>query len=307
MAVAFAAKLRMAATALGCPARKALCARFRAVNPATQCDLDRLNKWVQGRSLPRALSVYDDLARVIGSARPGRWVAECSAAEFAAELVACTGADPADLAEPQEAPGRGGGRAPGLFGGVATLAGAYAGYSHAWSPHFRGRLLRGTLRLAAGRGGGLAATYSESLVGREVRMSAAVELVGRTLHLLLREPGSDLPLFVSLILPGPPASVMCGVMSGAAFVASEPLPSTTRIAFIRVPDTPALERTNRYFAAEPGAIAGDLAGLGLAVPAAERLDALLRGFLGPGPEQLSAADQAGFAAILDPVHFAGVA
>ena len=60
MAVAFAAKLRMAAAALGYTSRKELCARFRAVNPATQCDLDRLNKWVQGRALPRAASVYAD-------------------------------------------------------------------------------------------------------------------------------------------------------------------------------------------------------------------------------------------------------
>ncbi len=52
MAVAFAAKLRLAAATLGCSSRKEFCARFRSVNPATQCDIDRLNKWVQGRSLP---------------------------------------------------------------------------------------------------------------------------------------------------------------------------------------------------------------------------------------------------------------
>jgi hypothetical protein len=45
----------MTAAALGCNSRKELCARFRGVNQATQCDLDRLNKWVQGRSLPRAV------------------------------------------------------------------------------------------------------------------------------------------------------------------------------------------------------------------------------------------------------------
>jgi hypothetical protein len=48
MAVAFAAKLRLAAATLGCSSRKEFCARFRSVNPATQCDIDPLNKWVQG-------------------------------------------------------------------------------------------------------------------------------------------------------------------------------------------------------------------------------------------------------------------
>ena len=69
MAVAFAAKLRLAAATLGCSSRKEFCARFRSVNPATQCDIDRLNKWVQGRPLPRASSVYADFAAVIGSSQ----------------------------------------------------------------------------------------------------------------------------------------------------------------------------------------------------------------------------------------------
>ena len=153
MVVAFATKLRMAAAALGCNSRKELCARFRSVNPATQCDLDRLNKWVQGRSLPRASSVYADFAAVIGTAKPGRWVADCSLEEFAAELAARTGVDAATLAMPDSLSRRGNPRAAGLFGGIATLTGAFAAYSPAWSPHFRGRLLRGALRLAPGRAG----------------------------------------------------------------------------------------------------------------------------------------------------------
>src|SRR5215475_6468444 len=50
LAVAFHTKLRMAAAALGCSSRKEFCARFRNVNKTTQCDLDRLSKWMQGRS-----------------------------------------------------------------------------------------------------------------------------------------------------------------------------------------------------------------------------------------------------------------
>src|ERR1700722_12640669 len=97
VAVAFAEKLRMSAAALGCTSRKEICARFRAVNPATQCDIDRLNKWVQGRSLPRASSVYEDLAKVIGAAKTGHWVAECSLEDFATELAVLVGADASTL------------------------------------------------------------------------------------------------------------------------------------------------------------------------------------------------------------------
>ena len=49
-----AAKLRITAALLGCATRKELCARFRSVNPATEFDLERSYKWLQGRALPRS-------------------------------------------------------------------------------------------------------------------------------------------------------------------------------------------------------------------------------------------------------------
>jgi hypothetical protein len=302
VAVAFAMKLRMAAAALGCNSRKELCARFRNVNAATQCDLDRLNKWVQGRSLPRASSVYADFAAVIGTANPGRWVAECSLEAFAAELTARTGVDPATLAISDSLSRRGNPRAAGLFGGVAMLTGAFAAYSPAWSPHFRGRLLRGALRLASGRSGALIATYTEFLMGRDLHLTAEAWIGGRSMHLVVHEPDGDVPVFLSLQIPGPPASVLCGVMSGVAFVSNEPLPSSCRIIFIRVPDTPRLNATNRYFDPVPGAIAFDLVELGLNVPEADRLDAFAREFLGTSPNQVTTQDQATFASMLDREH-----
>jgi hypothetical protein len=300
--VAFAAKLRIAAVALGCNSRKEFCTRFRAVNPATQCDLDRLNKWMQGRSLPRASSVYADLAAVIGTKHPGRWIAECSLEAFAAELAARTGIDAATLAVPDSLSRRGNTRAAGLFGGVATLAGAYAAYSPAWSPHFRGRLLRGALRLAAGRSGALVAAYCESIAGRDVLLTAEAWIGGRSMHFAMREPVGDIPLFFSLQVPGPPASVLCGVMSGVAFLSHEPLPSACRIVFIRVPDTPALNATNRYLDPVPGAVAADLVDLGADIAEAERLDAFTREFVGTTPNQATPQDQATFASMLDRQH-----
>lgn len=302
MAVAFAAKLRMAAAALGCNSRKELCARFRRVNAATLCDLDRLNKWMQGRSLPRAVSVYADLAAVIGTKHPGRWVAECSQEEFAAELIARTGVDAATLAAPDSLSRRSNPRAAGLLFGVSTLAGAFAAYSPAWSPQFHRRLVRGALRLAPGKSGTLVATYTESYLGRHLHMTAEVGIAGRSMHFLVRDPDGDMPAFISLQLPGPPASVLCGVMSGVAFIAHEPLPSASPIVFIRVPDTPKLNGTNRFFEPTPGAIAADLVDLGLIIPEADRLDAFTRKFLGAMPTQVTAQDQATFASMLDRQH-----
>lgn len=302
MAVAFATKLRMVAAALGCNSRKDLCARFRSVNHATQCDLDRLNKWVQGRSLPRAASVYADLAAIIGTAKPGRWIADCGVEEFAAELADRIGVDTATLAIPDKFGSRGNPRVAGLFGGIATLLGTFAAYSPAWSPHFQGRLVRGTLRLSRGKTGALIATYTESLFGRDVHLTAEAWIGGRSMHFVVREPDGDVPVFISLQIPGPPASVLCGVMSGVAFVSHEPLPSACRIVFIRVPDTPRLDGTNRYFDPIPGAVAADLAELGLAVQEADRLDAFTREFLGPEPIQVTTQHQGVFAGMLDREH-----
>lgn len=299
VAVAFDGKLRMAAAALGCGSRKEFCARFRKANPATECDLERLNKWVQGRSLPRAASVYADLGAVIGTAKPGRWIADCSLEDFAAELAACTGADAATLVASGGVASRAVTRAAGLFGGVATLAGAFAAYSPGWSPHFRGHLIRGALRLKPGRNGTLIATYAEALVGRVARLTGEVQIAGRSMHCVLREPDGDMMLFVSLQVPGPPASMLCGVMSGVAFVAHESLPSACRIAFIRVPETPRLDATNRYLDPVPGAIAADLADLGVTLAEAGRFDAFTREFLGASPIQVTAQDQASFAGMLD--------
>src|SRR5690348_5365460 len=89
-------------------------------------------------------------------------------------------------------------------------------------------------------------------------------------------PEGDLPLFITLQMPGPPASVLCGGMSGMAFVAHEPLPSISHIVFNRVPGSPKLDATNHYFYADPGAIAADFADLGFKVPGADRLDAFTR-------------------------------
>jgi hypothetical protein len=85
-------KLRLTAAVLACASRKDFCARFRAVNPATHCDLDRLHKWMQGRALPRDLSFYDDWAKVLGLAQSGAWLAACPVEAFRGALRGPDGA-----------------------------------------------------------------------------------------------------------------------------------------------------------------------------------------------------------------------
>ena len=144
-------------------------------------------------------------------------------------------------------------RAPPVCSAVSRhCPAAIAAYSPAWSPHFHRRLLRGALRLSSGRSGALIATYTESLFGRDVRLTAEAWIGGRSMHFVVREPEGDVPLFISLQIPGPPASVLCGVMSGVAFVSSEPLPSACRIVFIRVPDTPQARRYQSLFRSGSG-------------------------------------------------------
>lgn len=299
VAVAFAMKLRMAAAALGCDSRKEFCARFRAVNPATQCDLDRLNKWIQGRSLPRASSIYTDFAAVIGTPKSGHWIAECSRDEFAAELAGRTGFDPNVMAVPDALPRRGNPRTVGLIGGLAAFTGTFAGYSQAWSPHFAGRLVRASLQLALGRTGVLSATYTEAIIGRDVRLTGEVWIGGRSMSFVAREQEGEVPLFFSLHSPGLPASVLCGVMSGLAFVANETLPSACRVVFIRVSETPMLNLTNRYLTSAPGAIAADLLALGVSIPDTDKLDGFARDFVGERPDQVTLHDQTLFASMLD--------
>ena len=81
------------------------------------------------------------------------------------------------------------------------------------------------------------------------------------------------------------------------------------VAAIRLPhrfcsrtETTRLDTTNRYFDPAPGAIAADLADLGMKLPEADRFDAFTREFLGAWPNQVASQDQATFASMLDRAH-----
>jgi hypothetical protein len=102
-----AIKLRLTSAVPGCGGRKDLCARFRAANPATHFDLERSHKWLQGRAVPRSATVYEDWAKVIGTQKPGSWIAGCSVEAFLEELCVLFDADAGALKRLVEARSRG--------------------------------------------------------------------------------------------------------------------------------------------------------------------------------------------------------
>jgi hypothetical protein len=301
----FAAKLRLTAAVLGNATHKGLCALFRAVNPNTPCDLDRLHKWIQGRALPRSTQLYEDWAKVLGTDRSGSWLATCSINEFRDEIALLYGASLEDMHRTETPRVRSGAvnGTPADPGGLRTLYGTFACYSLAWSPHYAGQLIRGALRLKPGKGSALRATYTEALIGGPVQMVGDVVLNSGTLHMLLRNPDTGLPASLILIMPGPPASVLCGILSSQAFVAHHALPTASRMLVVRVPDAAQIDKSNRYLDFSPSCVSGDLDELGLALDTAGPLDALAAAFLGRGIDQISPIDQASFSSALDPLYF----
>lgn len=290
--VDIAAKLSLTSRALGCGSHKELCVRFRAVNPATYFDLQRSRKWMQGRAEPRFPEVYQDWAKVLGLARDGAWLAGASLDEFEDELRARPGARPIARDEPRSA---------GTL--ESEITGLYAAYSMAWSPHFRGRVLRGSMKLGRLRGASLLAEYHEDLpIGTSLYRGEAT-ISGRTLSAPLHEVATGLPLFMSFAMPGLPVAVLAGVQCGVALLSHSTEPMTGRILLARLRGAPDLRASNRYM--EKGdSIAADLAALGLSLP--PDADALLRKALAE-PDCLTTAEQTGLSEIFDPAFLAGQA
>ena len=304
MPTELARKLRLTAAALGCATRRELAARFVAVNAASQCNLARLELWMEGRSMPHSPKLYDDWVKVLGSSRPGSWLARCTFDDFLDEVAALSGVHAEDLR------GRDAVRPAAVMldrgnsrlGNGRVLCGAFACYSHAFSPLHQGQIIRGALRIHRAGRTGLRAIYSETLLGDTIRVAGEVAVTGGTVHVLLREPESDLPLFLALTLPGPPASVLCGIMAGPAFVALKALPTSTRFIAIRVPEGTKLETSNRYLTVADESFTDDLSRLGLQASPLPVLDDRIAAFLGTAPDQVRPADQVTIAQLLDPPH-----
>lgn len=292
-------KLRLTAALLGVPARKDLAAAFRRVNPNTTFDVTRADKWLHGRAKPRDPKVYEDWSKLLGLERPGHWIASCNYAEFLAEVAALHGRDPEELSRRLDAQGRPPAHeAPGL-----SLAGTYASYSHAWSPYFRGRLIRGSLVIGAptrakGRGAGgtdqPAARYAEVLPTGRLELDGTVAVDKRSLRIQVSD-ATQVSQYVAFTLfpPSPPVSVLAGLMFGTTLIGPDAQPSSTRVVLIRLPGPNArLEQEAAYLPAG-ASIGRDLQALGLPVgepDAVDRpLDAFMRGGGRDGIDQVSGA------------------
>jgi hypothetical protein len=254
--------------------------------------------------LPRFSQVYEDWAKVLGTQHAGAWLASCTVEAFLDEICNLYDADPETLRLRTLAEEKDGAPAgqPGRDRAVSYLFGTYACYSMSWSPYYRGQILRGALLFqTGGRTAPLTARYTEGLMGKTVRFAGDAWIAGRTMHLMVRSSEDGAPLFITLFLPGPPASVLCGVMSGATIVGPEPRPSATRIAVARVPAS--ADVSNRYMEPKPMEVANDLGALGLPLPDPSQAGTMIHDFLCGDSEgglvQVSASDQSRLASALD--------
>ena len=299
-------KLLVTQELLGCTSRKELCARFRDINPRTEFDLECSHKWMQGRAKPRSFRVYQDWARLLGTERAPSWLIACTVDAFVEEVCRVFAADPLELKRRAGLDGQrlARGRA-GVAAAVHYLCGAYAAYSHAWSPYFRDQLIRGSLLIQPGRGSRFSARYRESLPSGQVELKGVASLVGRVLHIELHEAGSGAPIYITAFLPGRPASVLCGIASGATLMGADPQPSATRIVLVRAPAATAgeLHHTNRYLPLEPAALGADLTALGIVPTEPGAAAAELCSFLAEGSRsglsQVSQEAQARLARLFD--------
>ncbi|MCA0245846.1 MAG: hypothetical protein LCH93_04430 [Proteobacteria bacterium] len=273
-------KLRLTAALLGTVARKDLAAAFRRVNANTSFDIGRADKWLQGRAQPRERQVYEDWAKVLELERSGQWIADCDIDSFLDEICTRHGRDRDVLARDLEMfSGRVNGQSAAL-----SLTGTFACYSHAWSPYFQGRLIRGELTITpSSTPNRLHATYTEVLPTGLLELKGSINIGKRATQGSVGEDSSGVPTLTFCLFPAsPPASVLGGLMFGTTLIGPDAQPSVTRIAMVRLPvANPRLRSTAAYLPAQ-ASIAGDLSEFGLRVRDAAVADRLLSEFLAVG-------------------------
>lgn len=271
-------KLRLTAALVGASTRKDLAAAFRRVNSATAFDVERADKWLQGRSTPRQFSVYEDWLKLLEVPKGPDWIADSDLESFTSEISAHHGRDRQQLERRAQAFGKAQGAAADDKG--ATVAGAYVCYSHSWSPYFRGRLIRGSLVIEPDHGPQrLAATYTENLPSMRLQMKGQATVTRRSLYIHIGGPGDDAHFFLALFPFSPPGSVLGGYMVGTTVLGPEALPSVTRIVMVKVSEAAALAQGDVGYLAPDRTIPTDLEGFGIRLEQPELAESQLRQFL----------------------------
>lgn len=301
-------KLRLTAALLGTVTRKDLAAAFRKANSNTSFDIGRADKWLQGRSRPRELSIYDDWAKVLGLSRPGRWIADSDVDTFLEEICLRHHRDMQELRRlAEESGGSTGRQAPGL-----GLAGTFVCYSHSWSPYFRGRLVRGELSIVSTAGSGrLTASYSERLPTGPMKLDGTASLSKHDLRLEVRDAtGSAQLLTFCLFPPSPPASALGGLMMGTTLIGPEAQPSVSRVVMVRLPSANLRPDSRDAYLPTQGSIAEDLGAFGLRIQEAATLDRSMDEFLNGGRSSFDQVPVSAYRALVDlfdRLWFAGTA
>ena len=288
-------KLRATASLLGAVTRKDLAAAFRRVNPATSFDVERAHKWMQGRAQPREAQLYEDWAVLLDVGRTGEWVANCDFQSFV-ETVAARHTFDQERLWTSGGEGPAGRRFKQLGDADRDLIGTYVCYSHAWSPYFRGQIIRGALSITSKQdASGLHVTYTEALPTGSLQVNGFLSLSRRSISFCLQDAHGDAQLLFCLFPPTLPVRVLGGLMCGATIIGSDPSPSATRIILIRLPTASLAhaDSTSPYLAPNTS-FSKDLAGLGFMASSPEDLDEGVNKFLNSraeGPlDQPSPAD-----------------
>ena len=256
MSIDFPQKLRLVQIVTGCATQKEMYARFKALNPQTGYDPQRAYKWLQGRSTPRDASVFEDIARLLDLEVPGEAVRNSTIDEFRALVEARRGPLPAEVVPVLSA---------GTMRLPAYLAGRYLAISRAWAPDRRESILAGILTLAFDSMAGMTARYEEHLPAGHLDVTGAMQRVGRSMRATGINIEDEIFIDFCLQIPPAPATMLYGIISGAAFHDLEMRPSACKIICLRADSVPfdTLREVSGYHSNAPETISDVVLAAGL--------------------------------------------
>ncbi|HMG50862.1 MAG TPA: hypothetical protein VK597_09685, partial [Inquilinus sp.] len=165
--------------------------------------------------------------------------------------------------------------------GSVELAGTFVCYSHAWSPYFHGRLVRGELTVGVESSPNrLPVSYTEVLPTGALALKGAMFLSKRGLHIQVGDVAGDTQVITFCLFPAtPPASVLGGLMVGTTLISPDAQPSVTRVVLVRLPAASTQLHSVDAYLPRQGSVAEDLAQFGLHVGDATAVDLRLAEFL----------------------------
>ena len=184
---------------------------------------------------------------------------------------------------------------------AATLSGAFACYSHAWSRYFQGRLIRGELTVTtSSTPNRLHAAYTEVLPTGLLDLKGTLNMGKRATQGTVGDDSSGVSTLSFCLFPAsPPASVLGGLMFGTTLIGPDAQPSVTRIVMVRLPPgSPRLTSMVGYLPPQPS-IAEDLQELGLRVQDPVAVDRLLTAFLSGGAKGADQVSLSAYRALTD--------